>query len=641
MRLIGHLSFICVLACGLLAEPAGAAIPDAEKTVLRDLYVSTGGDNWLATVANVHRWFADGTDPCTWFGVGCDAAHEHVTGLGLSGGNLTGSLPANLATLKYLRYLVVDNNRLSGPLPSLEGLADLQTVFVQHNQLSGPIPSLAGLTSLAYFAADHNDLGGHIPSSLSDLPQLQYFVIDHNRLNGRVPKAPPTLTRFSAALCPNLLDTRPSTDPAIDAGWNNATGLAAWSSGPESPCAANPEDLAALHAFTTSATGTGDMHSWDDVLSTNLAGLAAADGVCQARATAANLADPDGYVAWLSDRDNDAYCRVLGLSGKKADNCGLAEPPAGAGPWLRTDDVPFADTIDNALDDNVVYSTLNVDESGTPLPDSFESFTATDRDGTFITKFDNNADCERWTTTRPLQNFGSAPALGSTLASSGDWTFDEHGAGCNSRHRLTCLQKGSAPALSGHGQPGRREAFLTSADVSGNLGGIAGADAVCRSAAAAAHLHQPDSFKALITSAALGANIIDRFEFDGPWYRRDGLLFAHNKAELIGGAVTLPLNVTETGTYSGIAVALTGARPDGTPSGHDCSNWGQEAQPSLASGALANTIAFYGNGYDWLGPADVSCVNELAPGDWPRKLFCLSDSDVVFHGEFDSAPATP
>ncbi|HSE11386.1 MAG TPA: hypothetical protein VLB69_02015, partial [Rudaea sp.] len=327
--------------------------------------------------------------------------------------------------------------------------------------------------------------------------------------------------------------------------------------------------------------------------------------------------------------------------GKKAENCGLSELPVGAGPWLRADDVPFADAIGSALGNNVVYSTLHVDESGNPLLASFESFTATDRDGTFLTKFDNNADCERWTTTQPLQTFGSAPALGSTLASSGDWTFDEHGAGCSTHQRLTCLQKGPAPALSGHARPGHREAFLTSANVTGNLGGIAGADATCRSAAAAAHLHQPDSFKALITSAALGSNIIDRFEFDGPWYRRDGLIFAHSKAELIGGAVTLPLNVTETGAYSGIAVALTGARPDGTPSGHDCDNWSQDSLASPARGALANTIAFYGNVRDWLGPADVSCISAPAPGDWPRKLFCLSDSDVVFHGEFDNVPASP
>jgi hypothetical protein len=404
---------------------------------------------------------------------------------------------------------------------------------------------------------------------------------------------------------------------------------------------AGAADQTSLYAFATSTIGTGDMHSWDEVAGTNLAGLDAADGICQVRANAAGLPHADDFVAWLSDRDDDAYCRVFGLSGKFANHCGLLARPVGAGPWLRVDGVPFAGAIEDALADNVVYSTLNIDESGNPLPDSFESFTATDRDGTFITKFDNNADCERWTTTQPPLALGSTPALGSNLSSGGDWTFDEHGAGCNSRHRLTCLQKGSGPALNGHGQSGHREAFLTSANVTGNLGGIAGADAVCQSAAADANLHQPGSFKALLTSAALGSSVADRFQFDGPWYRRDGLIFAHDKAELTGGAVTLPLNVTETGEYTGIAVALTGARADGTPSGHDCGNWGFDATDSPAGGALANTIAFYANGHDWLGPADSSCVNVLAPNDWPRKLFCLSDSDVVFHAEFETSPASP
>jgi len=395
---------------------------------------------------------------------------------------------------------------------------------------------------------------------------------------------------------------------------------------------------APLRAFATSSIGSGDLHSWDEIAGTNLAGLDAADGICQVRAAVAGLAHADEFVAWLSDRDDDAYCRVFGLSGKLADHCGLPARPVGAGPWLRTDGVPFAAAIEDALDDNVVYSTLNVDESGDPLPAPYESFTATDSDGTFITKFDNNADCDRWTTTQPAVLFGSAPGLGSNLSSAGDWSFDGHGAACTSKHHLICLQRGS---LSGHGHPGHREAFLTGTNVSGNLGGVAGADAVCKSAAAAAGLYQPASFKALLTSATLAASVTDRFAFDGPWYRRDGLLFAHDKAELTGGAVTVPLNTTETGSYSAIAVALTGARADGSPSGHDCGNWGVDSVASPAGGALANSIAFYANGHDWLGPAESSCASMLAADDWPRKLFCLSDSDVVFHGEFESLPASP
>ncbi len=160
-------------------------------------------------------------------------------------------------------------------------------------------------------------------------------------------------------------------------------------------------DETSLHAFATSTIGTGDMHSWGEVVGTNLAGLDAADGICQVRAAESGLPHPEDFVAWLSDRNDDAYCRVFGLSGKLANHCGLLVRPVGAGPWLRTDGVPFAGTIEDALADNVVYSTLSVDESGDPLLMPFESFTGTDVDGTFITKFDNSADCEGWTTTQP------------------------------------------------------------------------------------------------------------------------------------------------------------------------------------------------------------------------------------------------
>jgi len=395
-----------------------------------------------------------------------------------------------------------------------------------------------------------------------------------------------------------------------------------------------------LHAFATSTTGNGDLHSWAEVSGTALTGFEAADGICQARAAAGGLDDPGDYVAWLSDRDDDAYCRVFGLHGKRADHCGLPADPVGAGPWLRSDGVPFAATIETALDDDVVYSTLNVDESGAALLAPFESYTATDRDGSFITKFDNNPDCDRWTTTNPLPSSGSAPALGSNLAAGGDWTFDGHGASCVSTHHLICLQRGSATPLSGYGRHGRREAFVTDADLDGNLGGVSGADTVCRASAAAAHLYRPGTFKALLMSSAAAGKITDRFTFDGPWYRRDGLLFAHSKAELTGGAVTLPLNVTELGLYTATAVALTGARKDGTASGHDCANW-TALDTSPAGGALANTIAFFGNGLNWLDPVDSTCADVLPPGDWPRKLFCLADNDVIFHDEFTAQPATP
>jgi hypothetical protein len=396
-----------------------------------------------------------------------------------------------------------------------------------------------------------------------------------------------------------------------------------------------------LYAFTTSTFGPGDMHSWEEVVGTNLTGLAAADGICQARATEAGLTNPGEYVAWLSDRNNDAYCRVFGLSGKKSNNCGQASLPVGAGPWLRLDEVPFAGTIENALSSNLVYSSLNVDEFGNQFHSFAESFTATDIDGTFNTEVENDADCNLWTSAIPD---GPFPTLGSNLSSGGFWTFEDGGVSCDGTRRLMCFQKGPGSPLQGHAQFGHREAFVTSVDVTGNLGGIAGADGTCQALAASANLYRPETFKALLASFTSGLSVTSRIQFDGPWYRRDGLVFAHNKAELVGGAVTLPLNVTESGGYLGTAVALTGAFHNGAAiSGFDCGGWTLGSGAIETSGALVNSIAFApSGGTRWLDVANVGCGAPAPPFDpIPRKLFCLSDADVIFHDEVEALPASP
>ena len=398
---------------------------------------------------------------------------------------------------------------------------------------------------------------------------------------------------------------------------------------------AMPGHAAVLRAFATSTVGTGNLHSWDEVKDTALTGLAAADGICQVRAAAARLPEPARYVAWLSDRDDDAYCRVFGLSGKIGDRCGQESLPVGSGPWRRVDGVPFADRIESALADNLVYSTLNIDESGEPLSGPDESFTATGIDGAFNTEI--TADCDRWTSA--VQS-SETPALGSNLASGGYWSFDDHGRSCDQPEHLICLQKGPGSPLDGLGAAGHREAFVSSLDLTGALEGVEGADALCQSLAASAHLYQPEAFKALLASSTFSLDLTERIQFDGPWYRRDGLLFAHDKAELTGGAITLPLNVTETGTYLGTAVALTGATAVGTPQpGFDCGAWGVAPGASHATAALVNTVALTGTGgARWLDAAEVPCT---APSELSRRLFCLSDSDLIFHDEFDESPVSP
>jgi hypothetical protein len=69
----------------------------------------------------------------------------------------------------------------------------------------------------------------------------------------------------------------------------------------------------------------------------------------------------------MSDSVDDAYCRILGLSGQVAANCGEASLPTDAGPWIRTDGFAFAGTI-SQLTMGVVYAPLRYDEFGSRVP---------------------------------------------------------------------------------------------------------------------------------------------------------------------------------------------------------------------------------------------------------------------------------
>lgn len=364
-----------------------------------------------------------------------------------------------------------------------------------------------------------------------------------------------------------------------------------------------------LVAFASSAKGTGDLSTW--ALAGGHTGLAAADAVCQSLATADGLVGT--FVAWLSDDSADAYCRIHGLGGKKAANCGQANLPASAGPWVRRDGQPWAGTIVSITNGNRIEDVrvpLKLDETGA-APTWPVAATGSDVDGTE----DPGMTCSNWTS-------NTAGFAGGDLMSVGGTWGANVGSLCSMNHQLICMQTGSGPALAQPTPlPGALKVFITSATGTGDLSswagagaktGVAAGDSVCQTLAAAAGLEHAGSFKAWLGSST--ALPVDRLTANGPWARVDGVTFAADKAALTADKVSTALNVDEHGNYVADRTVWTGGRTKTEPS---CSDW-QSAGTTVVGTTGRNLKAEYGWSAAGYFPT-VGCSPSCS-------LYCFEDS---------------
>ncbi|KAG0561305.1 hypothetical protein KC19_9G053600 [Ceratodon purpureus] len=122
--------------------------------------------------------------------------------LTLGGNQLTGHIPSQLASLKNLQNLTLENNTLEGPFPTwLGGMTSLATLWLSENELSGHIPSeLGSLKQLQQLTLRGNNLSGPIPPSLQNCSSLQYLFLSDNNLSGSLPSGFEDLTVFMPSL---------------------------------------------------------------------------------------------------------------------------------------------------------------------------------------------------------------------------------------------------------------------------------------------------------------------------------------------------------------------------------------------------------------------------------------------------------
>ena len=390
---------------------------------------------------------------------------------------------------------------------------------------------------------------------------------------------------------------------------------------PAHAAAADPQGAPATPrlGFVISVTGSLAFGTWPDA--GGQVGLAAADQICSTRATIAGLPDPASFVAWLSDSSDDAWCRIHGLDGKRADNCGQPVLPANAGPWQDTTGQPLLAALPAGLGPNGAhYTALRYTEFGQPLAGSWEPVpTGTDANGVA-----SRALCADWTDTQAP----GAVTAGNSGRTTVGWTDSVTPPCALPNRRLYCLQAGPGAALPR--QRWARLAFVTTATGSGHLStwtqaggaeGVAAGDNVCRAEAATAGVPQAATFKAWLSAGATGA--ATRFSNDGPWRRPDGVRVADNLAGLTSGRLLAPINQTLDGTYLGGDLVWTGTQLDGSAS-LNCEGWSNasaEGVPGWANGSYSS--------WTFLG---------AGPCNEPMRLYCLSDSDELYVDGFDQPP---
>lgn len=166
----------------------------------------------------------------------------------------------------------------------------------------------------------------------------------------------------------------------------------------------------------------------------------------------------------------------------------------------------------------------------------------------------------------------------------------------------------------GDGTCGSCLVFVTSSLQASNLGGLAGADAICQNRASAAGL--PGTYLAWLSNAS--ASPSTRFtQATVPYVLVNGSTVADNWSDLTSGSLNHAINITETGgdsTGPNISVwtntLITGAASSVASSG-SCDNW------TSASNAIAG----------WVGDSTSTVGgwtnHSSRPCDPQRRLYCF------------------
>ncbi|KAI3790753.1 hypothetical protein L2E82_04031 [Cichorium intybus] len=161
----------CIILLLLLTHSYSDNKPDVEGEVLVELLKDLND-----TQGRIGDWNLFFVSPCySWSHVICDHKDGNVVSLSLGSIGFSGTLSNSITKLKFLTYLDLHDNNLSGELPDLSSLVNLQNLNLKRNKFSGSIPSSWGqLSNLKYLDLSSNNLSGKIPEKLFSTPVFNF-----------------------------------------------------------------------------------------------------------------------------------------------------------------------------------------------------------------------------------------------------------------------------------------------------------------------------------------------------------------------------------------------------------------------------------------------------------------------------------
>jgi hypothetical protein len=128
---------------------------------------------------------------CYWRGVSCFSNNAiPVYKISLENLGLGGTWPSGLNQCPSLQTLDLTGNSFTGPISTTlsTDIPNLVYLDVSHNSISGSIPNdLGSCKFLNDLILDDNQLTGDIPASIGQLDRLAVFSVANNQLSGTIP----------------------------------------------------------------------------------------------------------------------------------------------------------------------------------------------------------------------------------------------------------------------------------------------------------------------------------------------------------------------------------------------------------------------------------------------------------------------